>query len=298
MKNKITCLLAGAALFGATANADIAIADGLTAYGYIDMGAADTNRDEGRTQDFTEYEIGLSFTPAESQWSAVVELSYGKDAATAASTDFETATVTYQYSDALSFTAGNILSYQGLESYDAPNNNFITYAGSTLNDANGVMYSAGYAEGVSADYSAGDITLGVWAEASANASFEYYAAYSGIENLTLSAAIADNTTASGVGDTLNIMGVYEMGDFTISAENVDVDDTLDLTSFAVAYGMGDTTIALRITEGDYDGTDYDKTSIAAFHALSDNVAAGVEYSDQELGDDDGKGFAVELLYVF
>ena len=41
MKNKITSLLAGVALFGATANADIAIADGLSAYGYIDMVAED-----------------------------------------------------------------------------------------------------------------------------------------------------------------------------------------------------------------------------------------------------------------
>ena len=44
MKNKITCLLAGAALFGATANAEIALADGLSAYGYIDINAADTDQ--------------------------------------------------------------------------------------------------------------------------------------------------------------------------------------------------------------------------------------------------------------
>ena len=307
MKNKITCLLAGVALFGATANADIALADGLSAYGYIDMGAADLEGDGGdRTQDFTEYEIGLSFSPAESQWSAVVELSYGKDGdqnsnqpGSGATTAFETATITYQHNDALSFSFGNMYTYQGLESNDAPNNDFITYAGAGNTD----LYSADYAEGISADYSAGDITVGVWAEASGNASFEYYAAYTGIDNLTLSAAIADNDAGSGFGDTTNIMAVYEMGDFTISAENVDTEDDagasiLDVTSIAVAYSMGDTTIAVRSVDGDYGATNYEKASIAAFHALSDNVAAGIEYSDEELGPQESKGVAVELLYVF
>ena len=43
MKNKITCLLAGVALFGATANAEIALADGLSASGYIDIVATDVD---------------------------------------------------------------------------------------------------------------------------------------------------------------------------------------------------------------------------------------------------------------
>lgn len=297
MKNKITCLLAGAALFGATANADIVLADGLTAYGYIDMNTSDA---EGgaREADFTEYEIGLSFTPAESQWSAVVELSY---LSSAANTTFETAAVTYQYSDALSFTAGNVLSYQGLESYDAPNNNFISYAGQ------GPLYSAGYAEGVSADYSAGDITLGAWASAGGSADFEYYAAYSGIDNLTLSVALADNNSAGLEGsETTNLMAVYELGDFTLSYENVDSSGfgdadpanaslDLDVDVFAIAYSMGDTTVALRLSDGTIDGADFEKTSIAAFHSLSDNVAAGVEYSDE---DGEANVISAELLYVF
>ena len=289
MKNKITCLLAGAVLFGATANADIAIADGVTAYGYIDI-VADDLEGAPRTSDLGEYELGLSFTPAESQWSAVAELSYKGDGGS----EFETVTVTYQYSDALSFTAGNILSYQGLESYDAPNNNFISYAGP------GALYSAGYAEGVSADYSAGDISLGLWADVTASTSYEYYAAYSGVENLTLSLAIADNADSS---ETTNVMATYDLGDFALSYENVDSDGfnsatDMDVDVFAVAYGMGDTTVALRLTDGTINTESYEKTSIAAFHSLSDNVAAGVEYSDGQLGQVESKGFAVELLYVF
>ena len=287
MKNKITCLLAGAALFGATANADIALADGLSAYGYIDQVVVDDSN-SARKGDLVEYEIGLSFTPAESQFSAVAELSYDDG-----DSSFETVAVTYQYSDALSFSAGNLYTYMGLENADAPHNSFISFAGA----GNTMLYNdTTWAGGVSADYSVGDITLGVWTVADNNASYEYYAAYSGIENLTLSVALADNF---GANDVTNIMAVYELGDFTISGEQVDVDNTLDVTSVSVAYGMGDTTVAVRAVEGDYAGADYDKVSIAAFHSLSDNVAVGVEYSDEGLeGGDSGNVFAAELLYVF
>jgi hypothetical protein len=170
MKNKITCLLAGAALFGATANAEIVLAEGLSASGYIDIVSADgdISGDNDRTTTTNEFELGLSFTPAESAYSAVAEISYDGTAA-----NFETVTVSYQYSDALSFTAGHILSYQGLESFDAPNNYFVSYAG-----ADGTaLYSAGYADGVSADYSAGDIASGVWAgdrPASDDLDLEYF----------------------------------------------------------------------------------------------------------------------------
>ena len=304
MKNKIISLLAGVALFGATANADIAIAEGLTAYGYIDMGATDFESgtagvDGDRSQDFTEYEIGLSFSPAESQWSAVVELSYGKagddsnQPGSGATTSFETAAVTYQHNDALSFSFGNLYTFQGLESDDAPNNDFISYAGRNGDD----LYAANYVEGIAAVYSQGDITLAAWAEGSANSSFQYYASYSGIENLTLAVAIIEYDPVT-VGDSTNVMATYEIGDFTISAENVDTDNDLDVTSVAVAYNLGDTTIAVRSVDGDYGTTNYEKASIAAFHALSDNVAAGIEYSDEEFGTNESKGVAVELLYVF
>ena len=195
----------------------------------------------------------------------------------------------------------------GLESHDAPDNYFISYAGVQSSD----LYSADFADGVCVDYSAGDISLGVWTDAIADSSFEYYAAYTGIENLSLAVAITDNHIdgASNSGTT-NIMATYEFGDFTIMAENVDSEDyttseeNLDITSITVAYSMGDTTLAVRAVDGEYGApttTDYEKISISAFHALSDNVAVGVEYSEEELGTDpadDISAIGVELLYVF
>jgi hypothetical protein len=92
-----------------------------------------------------------------------------------------------------------------------------------------------------------------------------------------------------------------MGDFTISAENVDSDNaakTLDVTSVAVAYNMGDTTVAVRSAEGDYAGADYDSVSVAAYHAFNDNVSAGIEYRDEENDGIDNSAIGVQLLYVF
>ena len=317
MKNKITCLLAGAALFGATANAEIALADGLSAYGYIDIVAGDTDAAGAagdRTFDSNEFELGLSFTPAESAWSAVAELSYnvnsGDSAAAGQETvSAETVAVTYQASDALSFTFGNVYTYQGLESHDAPDNYFISFAGTSINQANSDLYSANFADGVCVDYSAGGITLGAWTDAISGAAYEYYAAYTGIENLTLALAIADNDNGS---ETTNFMATYEHGDFTIMAESIESEgfgpdvnlndfNNLDITALTVAYSMGDTTLAVRLVDGEYGATgatDYEKVSVSAFHALSDNVAVGVEYSEEDLGANSLDSMGVELLYVF
>ena len=105
------------------------------------------------------------------------------------------------------------------------------------------------------------------------------------------------------------MATYEFGDFTIMAESVESEGfevagsgtDLDIYSITLAYSMGDTTLAVRSVDGEYDvaGIDYEKISVSAFKALSDNVAVGVEYSEEELGDNPSvDGFAAELLYVF
>jgi len=295
MKNKITCLLAGAALFGATANAEIALGESLSASGYIDIVAVDGDAVGGNKEmTTTEFELGLSFTPAESAFSAVAELSFGE-----ADVEWETVTITYQHSDALSFTFGNILSYQGLESYDAPNNYFVSYAGKD----NSALYSAGYATGISADYSTGDFALGVWAGDSVagdSLDLEYYIGYTGIENLTLAVALADNNEG---GETTNFMVTYEYDAFTLMAETVESEDfavgsNLDVTAITAAYAMGDTTYAIRLADGDYEGVDYEKLSVSAFHAFSDNVSAGVEFLDEEQGSMSGDSIAFELLYVY
>ena len=141
MKKILLTIFAAFALFASTAFA------GVGTYGYIDY-----VYDEGDTSVF-EFEYGMEFTEEGSPFSAVMELSFdGSDAS------FETATLTYAASDELSYTIGNILSYQGFESFDQTGMYQYTYQG----PKSGVAYSAAYAVGASVDYVTDDYSFGVW----------------------------------------------------------------------------------------------------------------------------------------
>jgi hypothetical protein len=302
MKNKITCLLAGAALFGATANAEIVLGDSLSAYGYIDMALTDGEGPGTTTTSVAEYELGFSFAPAESAYSAVAELSYDGSGAS-----FETVTITYAASDALSFTAGNILSYQGFETYDATGLYQFSYAGPD----NSPLYSAGYAVGASADYSSGDFDFGVWigdtdtfndagelVDNSGDLSYEYLVAYNGIENLTVKLILADDPGY----ETTNLWASYDYGDFTFAAEHVYTEEgsteVVDMEMFMVYYAMGDAGITVRITDGEWKGQDFDKFTVSPSYAFSDNVFGLVEFSTEDLAGTESDTAAVELIYSF
>ena len=293
MKNKITCLLAGAALFGATANAEIVLTDDLSAYGYIDMALTDGDGTNDTDTAVAEFELGFAFTPAESAYSAVAELSFDG----AGVTDFETVTITYQFSDSLSFTFGNILSYQGFETYDATGLYQFSYAGA----GGAALYSAGYAVGASADGSIGDIDYGVWIgdTDSGTNSFEYLLAYNGVENLTVKFIYADDPGY----ETVNAWASYDLGDFTIAVESVETEDgtgadVLDVQYVMVYYAMGDAGLTVRFADGDYAGVEYEKFTISPSYAFSDNVFGLVEFSTEELGAVEQDTAAVELIYSF
>jgi hypothetical protein len=293
MKNKITCLLAGAALFGATANAEIVLTDDLSAYGYIDMALTDGDGTNDTDTAVAEFELGFAFTPAESAYSAVAELSFDG----AGVTDFETVTISYQFSDSLSFTFGNILSYQGFETYDATGLYQFSYAGA----GGAALYSAGYAVGASADGSLGDIDYGVWIgdTDSGTNSFEYLLAYNGVENLTVKFIYADDPGY----ETVNAWASYDLGDFTIAVESVETEDgtgadVLDVQYVMVYYAMGDAGLTVRFADGDYAGVEYEKFTISPSYAFSDNVFGLVEFSTEELGALEQDTAAVELIYSF
>jgi hypothetical protein len=315
MKNKITCLLAGAALFGATANAEIVLTDSLSAYGYIDMALEDGDGDDNTTTSVAEFELGFSFTPAESKWSAVAELSFDSDsglndagdAVADSSAEFETVTISYQYSDALSFTFGNILSYQGFETFDATGLYQYSYAGAD----NTPLYSAGYAVGASADYTAGNFDLGVWVgdtddavndTGEGDASFEYLVAYNGIENLTVKVIYADDPGY----ETTNVWASYDYGNWTFAVETVDTEEVdgsgvteVDVQTAMAYYSFGKAGITVRVSDGEWGGEDFDKLTISPSYAFSDNVFGLIEFSTEELGDNEEEDVAaVELIYSF
>ncbi len=293
MKNKITCLLAGAALFGATANAEIVLGDSLSAYGYIDMALFDDDGASNTDTTVAEFELGFSFAPADSAWSAVTELSFDG----VGTTDFETVTVSYAASDALSFTLGNIYTYQGFEAFDATGLYQYSYGG----QGGAALYSATYAVGAAADYSAGDFDLGVWIgdTTTSELSYEYYVSYSGIENLSLNLILADDPGY----ETTNLWASYDYGDFTFAAEhvyteNADGSEAVDLEMFLVYYAMGDAGITFRVVDGEWGGVDFDKFTVSPSYAFSDNVFGLVEFSTEDYGGTESDTAAVELIYSF
>ena len=313
MKNYIISLIAGAALFASSASAEIVLTDDLSAYGYIDVAYTDVDDGSDLTGGAAEFELGFSFAPVDSAWSAVAEISYDNSLTDSNGDDnnpaeFETVTITYAASDELSFTAGNILSYQGFETYDATGLFQYSYSG-YAGIGNGVLYSAGYANGVCADYATADYALGAWiGDASGDASLEFLAAYTGIDGLTVKAIYADDPTY----ETVNFWASYDYNAFTFAVEYSDSDAMADdkeigsgLESMMalVYYSFGDAGLTLRYSDVEYEVskvvTDYTKFTISPSYAFSDNVFGLVEVSFEEYGDDEEfTSFAAELIYSF
>ena len=321
-------IVAGAAMFASSAHAEIPLTDDLSAYGYIDMALTDGEGDGNTDTAVAEFELGLSFAPAESKWSAVAELSFDSSDTTTFdlsqenqvalaaavtpeevqtavnnsfggnnSVEFETVTISYQYSDALSFTFGNILSYQGFETFDATGLYQFSYAGAS----NTPLYSAGYAVGACADYVTDAYALGVWIGDTddSDQSYEFLAAYTGVENLTVKVIYADDPGY----ETINVWASYDYNDFTFAVETVTTEDgdgvdVLDVQTALVYYSFGSAGITVRYAEGDYNGDDYEKFTISPSYSFSDNVFGLVEFSSEELGGVEQDTFAAELIYSF
>lgn len=303
MKNYIISLIAGAALFASSASAEIVLTDDLSAYGYIDVAYTDVDDGTDLTGGAAEFELGFSFAPVDSAWSAVAEISYDNDATTQ-NAEFETVTISYVASDELSFTVGNILSYQGFETFDATGLYQYSYQG------RGPVYSAAYANGGCADYATDDYALGAWiGESGGDASLEFLAAYTGIDGLTVKAIYADDPTY----ETVNFWASYDYNAFTFAVEYTDTDVMLDgdetgsgleATMALVYYSFGDAGLTLRYSDVEYDtGTvveDYSKFTISPSYAFSDNVFGLIEVSfvDDDAAVDETTEFAAELIYSF
>lgn len=278
MKKTLLTLSAAFALSASSAFA------GIGSYGYIDF-----VYDEGSTSVY-EFEYGMEFSEEGSPFTAVMELSFdGSDAS------FETATLTYAASDELSYTIGNILSYQGFEAFDQTGMYQYSYQG----PASGVAYSAGYAVGASVDYATDDFALGFWiGDAGSSDSYEYLFAYTGIEGLTAKYIIADDPGY----DTDNFWVSYETGDLTLAFETTETEvggaTTVDTDMYLAYLAMGDAGLTVRYSDGVWSGSEFTKFTISPSYAFSDSVFGLIEFSDEELAGVESTTTAVEVLYTF
>jgi hypothetical protein len=247
MKKILLTIFAAFALSASTAFA------GLGTYGYIDF-----FYDNGATSEtgVYEFEYGMEFSEEGSPFSAVMELSFDGSNAS-----FETATITYAASDELSYTIGNILSYQGFEAYDQTGMYQYSY------QADGPVYSAAYAVGASVDYVTDDYSFGVWiGDTDTDESYEYLFAYTGIEGLTAKYIYADDPSY----ETDNFWVSYETGDLTLAYETTETDESsIDMEMYLAYLAMGDAGLTVRYSEGTYLGADYDKTTFSPSYAFSD-----------------------------
>lgn len=278
MKKTLLTLSAAFALSASSAFA------GIGSYGYIDF-----VYDEGSTSVY-EFEYGMEFSEEGSPFTAVMELSFDGSEAS-----FETATLTYAASDELSYTIGNILSYQGFEAFDQTGMYQYSYQG----PSSGVAYSAGYAVGASVDYVTDDFSLGFWiGDAGDSDSYEYLFAYTGIEGLTAKYIIADDPGY----DTDNFWVSYETGDLTLAFETTETEvagtTTVDTDMYLAYLAMGDAGLTVRLSDGEWGGLDFEKFTISPSYAFSDSVFGLIEYSDEELDGVESTTTAVEVLYTF
>ena len=302
IKNTITGSLAAFAVFASQASAEIVLTDDLSLSGYIDIWLDSLDSEGDADYGVQEIELAFAFTPADSPWSAVAELSLDGNGGFGGGEDItlesETVTVTYAASDALSFTIGNILSYQGFETFDATGLYQYSYSGT----GGSVLYSAGYAFGASADYATDDYSLGFWiGDNGGEASTEYLFAYTGIENTTLKVIFADDPGY----ESLNVWGSYDYGDFTFAFEFYDNDPTTGSTSTEVEsimglvyYSFGDAGITVRYVDGEMGGTEYERLTFSPSYSFSDNVFALCEFTFEETSAGTSEEFAAELIYSF
>ncbi len=305
---KTTKTITKAALLSAvilgSVNAEFKLTDELSVSGYIDLSATYTP-DDGQTDSFNtqvqEVEVAFAFNPKGSKYSALVELAFVDNGTNANGsdnrTDFETATVTYTVNDALSFSVGNIYTYQGFESFDAPGLYQFSFAGRQ----NSRLYSADYAFGIGADYVKDDYGFGLWiGEGTETISYEILAQYTAIENLTLKAIYADDRSY----ETINLWASYEYNDFTFAVEYVDTDnegsEDLEALVGLVNYSWGNAGVTFRYTDAQYGNDDFEKYTISPSYTFSNNLSGLLEYSEvrDDSANGDGSEYAAELIFTF
>jgi hypothetical protein len=304
MKRQLIAMFAAAASFATVANAEIVLTDDLSVSGYLDLWAG--NDDAAGDKSYTtvaEFELAFSYTTEPAF--AVVELSFegtgvGKNQ-TNSKVELETAIVGYNFSESLSVSAGNILSYLGWETYDATG----LYQYSYAYRGQEPLYPS-YAVGASIDYVTDEYSLGLWVGDSDEAgqmSVEAMVKYTGIEGVTLFAAYADDPLY----ETINFWASYETGAFTFAAEYIDVDNTTGLDSegylFMMNYAFENNAgLTLRYSvqedEGVGAGEDWEQITISPSYTFSDNLAGLLELSIVDGDDDADYYWGAELLYTF
>ena len=286
---------------------------GIELGGFVDMyyQSQDTTAgDDADTFDVGQIEINLDFESGPVSVSVDYDI-YSTDGnndgdADQSGADLEEAIITYDFGNGFSMTAGKMLSYLGFEAYDPTNMYQYSYAYDIKTDGTvgGQNIYDAYDDGISLDFSNDMFSVGVFASAETDGGYEYALAFTGVENLTLKAIMADWDTY----EITTFWGSYQLGKLLVGLEvaekdNItgdDVDGWLVMGNYGLTDALG---LTLRYSEQDIgESASYEKITISPSYVFTDNFSGLLEYSAYDSSGatsvDVNDLFAVELIYTF
>jgi hypothetical protein len=166
------------------------------------------------------------------------------------------------------------------------------------------IYDA-YDDGVSLDFANDMFSLGVFASVEQDGGYEYAFAFTGIENFTFKAIMADwdayeITTfwASYQMDKLLLAAEIAEKDMTAAADP-DIEGWLIMGNYAVTDSLG---LTLRYSEQEVGLlNEFEKITISPSYVFTDNLSGLIEYSTYEASvaaNEPGELLAVEVIFTF
>ena len=268
---------------------------GLELSGFVDLYFA-TQKD-AETTDVSQVEINLDFEDGPVSVSVDFDL---YDSATNGAM-LEEAIITYDFGNGFSVTGGKMLSYLGFEAYDPTNMYQYSYAYDVNSGGGQDIYDA-YDDGVSVDYGNDMFSLGIFSSVEQDGGYEYALAFTGIENLTVKAIMADWDAY----ETTTYWASYQMDKLLLAVEVAEKDNTtgddiegwLIMGNYAVTDAMG---LTIRYSEEEIGTAEYDKFTISPSYVFTDSLSGLIEYSTYSVnaaGTDPGDLAAVEVIFTF
>ena len=315
MKNKITTLTLASMLAISNISA-IEIGptgSGIEFGGFVDWAYQSQDKPDGTdadTFDATQVELNLDFTSGPISVSIDYDIVSTEGASNSGGqhgANLEEAIVTYDFGNGFSVTAGKMLSYLGFEAYDAPNMYQYSYAydanGSGVNGGQNIY--DGYDDGISLDFTNDMFSFGVFASAESDGGYEFALAFTGIDNLTVKAVMADWDSYK----VTTLWASYQYDKLLLAAEvakrdlensTTDVDGWLLMGNYSINDKVA---LTLRYSEQEVGLESYEKFTLSPSYAFNDNFSGLLEYSSYDVENvasskDPNDLFAVELIYTF
>ena len=313
MKNKILSIASLLAVFNLNAIEIGPTGSGIEFGGFVDWAYQSQDAPNGTDADSfdaTQVELNLDFTSGPISVSVdydIVSTEGAMNQGRQHGADLEEAIVTYDFGNGFSVTAGKMLSYLGFEAYDAPNMYQYSYAydaGAAGVNGNQNIYD-GYDDGISLDFGNDMFSFGVFASAESDGGYEYALAFTGIENLTVKAIMADWDTY----EVTTLWASYQFDKLLLAAEvakrdlentTADIDGWLLMGNYSVNDSVA---VTLRYSEQEVGLSSFEKITLSPSYTFNDNFSALLEYSSYDTenvaaANEPNDLFAVELIYTF